>query len=593
MPVTRKLAAVVIADVVGYSRLMERDEAGTYSRLRELREELFDPKVAEHAGRIVRTSGDGLLVEFPSTTAALRCAVEVQREMGMRNFDHAPEDKIELRVGINLGDIIVDGEDIAGDGVNVAARLETLAEPGGICVASAVWEQVHEDLGVEFIDAGEHQVKNISRPIHVYRVALRKGGGGKEPASETARQHNAPPMSVAVIPFAPASGGADDQRFAERMTQDITSGIERNMWSAMVVSHGLAAKYKDKPVDPRAAGRDLNVRYLVEGELRNHGDSVVITAQLVETASARQVWSVRLPASKSPEDEGNEVLAGQLANALRNALYDAERKHAPRLPVAGANVLQLVLQAEALLEQDPSPKAYLAARELCQKALRHDSTFVPALVGLAWAISRELYDGDGIDPDRLVKELDDVTSRALRLDRNHPYVWVRRSYALAFQGQWERAHEAIAEAKRIDPYNNITLGHQASMLILTGRPEEALPIVDRAIALDPRSPRVPFYLGFKAAAHLSLGQYDHAIAACEKALGLGDYSGRYLTLTAAYAQKGDMVRAAAAKAELLKRQPSISIARLKSSPRYKHPLYLQQSEVTRLAGLRKAGIPEQ
>jgi adenylate cyclase len=171
MPVSRRLVAVVVADVVGYSRLMERDEAGTHERLRKLRDELIDPKIAEHGGRIVHTSGDGMLLDFPSATSALRCAVEVQRELGARNLYVAADEKIELRVGINLGDIIVEGDDILGDGVNVAARLETLAEPGGICVASAVWEQVHEDLGVEFVDSGEQHVKNISKPIRVYRVA--------------------------------------------------------------------------------------------------------------------------------------------------------------------------------------------------------------------------------------------------------------------------------------------------------------------------------------------------------------------------------------------------------------------------------------
>src|SRR5215472_10814848 len=175
MPVTRKLIAVVVADVVGYSRHTERDETGTHERLKHLRDDLIDPKIAEQHGRIVNTAGDGLVLEFPSATSALRCAVEIQREMGARNLFIAPDERIEYRIGINLGDIIVDGSDIIGDGVNVAARLETLAEPGGICVASAVREQIHEDLGVEFLDSGEQHVKNISKPIHVFSVALRKG----------------------------------------------------------------------------------------------------------------------------------------------------------------------------------------------------------------------------------------------------------------------------------------------------------------------------------------------------------------------------------------------------------------------------------
>src|SRR5437868_12073077 len=185
MSVSRRLVAVVVADVAGYSRLMERDEAGTHERLRALHSELIAPKIAEHGGRTVKTSGDGMLLEFASATSALRCAVEIQREMGVRNLYVAPDQRIEFRIGINLGDIIVEGDDIIGDGVNVAARLETLAQPGGICVASAVWEQVHEDLGVEFVDSGEQHVKNISKPVRVFRVALGKGSANKASVAST------------------------------------------------------------------------------------------------------------------------------------------------------------------------------------------------------------------------------------------------------------------------------------------------------------------------------------------------------------------------------------------------------------------------
>ena len=595
----RRLAAIVIADVVGYTRLMERDDSGTLARLRSIRTQLLEPKIEEYGGHVVRLVGDGMLLEFASADAALRCAIDVQRGMAETNRTLTSEERIEFRIGINIGDIILQDGDIAGDGVNVAARLETLAEAGGICVSAAVREQIHGGLEVGFVDISEQRVKNITRPVRVYRVVLHEGAEEKEPqAGQTTAarsSHYSPPlMSVAVMPFIPATDSADDKRFAERLTRDVTSAIERNVRCATVVSHGLATQYKDdRPVDPRAAGRDLNVRYLVEAELRNQDGSVVITAQLVETTSARQVWNVRLSAPTSAGGDGSEALAAHLSNALPTALYDAERKHAARLPEGTASALQLVLRAEALLEREASPNACLAARKLCEEALRHDSAFVPALVTISWAISRTLSDDEGADHEQLVSELDDVTSRVLQLDRNDPMVWTRRSIALAWQGQWERASEAMAEARRIDPYRNVTLGQQARLLTFMGRPEEALPILDRAIALDPRSPRVAFFLQFKSAAHLHLGQYDDAIAVCEKALALGDYWYRYLLLTAAYAQKGDMMKAAAAKAELLKRQPNVSIAWLKSFSVRRNPIYVQQSEATQLAGLRKAGIPEQ
>ena len=312
MPVSRKLVAVVMADVVGYSRLMERDEAGTHQRLRTLDADLIAPKIAEHGGRTVKTSGDGMLLEFASATSALRCAVEIQREMGVRNLYVAPDDRIEFRIGINLGDIIVEGNDIIGDGVNVAARLETLAEPGGISVASAVWEQVHEDLGIEFIDSGEQHVKNISKPIRVYRVALGKGkrvaanvppgveaptasarrSGGRRfaivlagtaalaviafaawhftqrAAPETTTTAAVPaPRSIIVLPFGAPADDAAMRALADSLTGDVTRALADNVRDARVVAPSIAAAYRGKSVDARQVGRDVNVHYLLEGDM--------------------------------------------------------------------------------------------------------------------------------------------------------------------------------------------------------------------------------------------------------------------------------------------------------------------------------------
>jgi class 3 adenylate cyclase/TolB-like protein/tetratricopeptide (TPR) repeat protein len=637
MPVTRKLAAVVIADVVGYSRLMERDEAGTHARLRELREKLFDPKIAEHRGRIVRTSGDGMLVEFPSATAALRCAVEVQREMGARNLYVTPDERIELRVGINLGDIIVDGEDIAGDGVNVAARLETLAEPGGICVGSAVWEQVHEDLGVEFVDAGEQHVKNISKPIRVYRVELGKGVASKArvrtptAAAQVGRrlaehrtalavsavivlagigwgvwqwtqrpalpaaiegQQGPPLMSVAVLPFTPASASTDDAQLAETFTQDVTSSLERSVRFALVASHGAAAKYKERPTDPRTVGRDLNVRYLVEGDLRQEAGSLTIAAQLVETANATQVWSVRLVAPKSARGDDNQGLAARLTNALRVALLDTEMKRVAEMPTAGAGAMELVLHAYAIDAQSTSDTTDARARQLYEDALRRDPHSVPALLGLYWADMSDTWESVGADQERLVREMDDLSSRALVLDRDDPRVWEARSDVLSWQGQWGRALETAAEALRIDPYRDRALVQRARVLIFTGQTAAALSVLDQVIALEPRDPAVAYWLQLRCMAHLNRGEYDAAISDCEKSVALEDYWFRHLLLTAAYAQKGDMPKAMAAKAALLKQKPDISIARLRTLGLYTNPTFQQQSEATRDAGLRKAGIPD-
>jgi class 3 adenylate cyclase/TolB-like protein len=630
----RRLAAIVSADVAGYSRLMGQDESGTLAALKAHRGELIDPKISEYGGRIVKTTGDGLLLEFPSVVEAVRCAVDVQRGMAERNAGVPPERRIEFRVGINVGDIILDGEDIYGDGVNVAARLQALAEPGHICVSKVVRDQVLDKLSFGFEELGAQQVKNIARPVEVYRIldappaataqlqrVVASGGmfsritrgsrwswlaagaaavmiAGVAIWYESIQQKTpaalaGPPlMSVAVMPFTPASASAEDEGFAERITQDTTSTTERSLRSGLVVSHGLVAKYQGKTGDPRVLGHDLNVRYLLEGDVREEKGETVVLARLIETASGTSIWSVRLAAPASAGRTSGD-LAAQLSNGLRAALYDAETKRVERLPVPGANAMELVLRANKILEHDlPSEKEALAARKLFDEALRQDPTSVPALLGLL-SLTEDQAEQPGPDQERLVKEVDDLSRRALALDRNDPRVWEARSAALLAQGQWDGAFQANAEALQIDPYNSGVVGNQGWLLLLTGRAEEALPVLDRTIALDPRSDNVYRALELKCSANLNLGRYDAAIAACERSLALEDYWFTYILLLGAYAQKGDVVRAGAVKQELLKRQPGISIAKLKAPGIWSHPAYQQQREAHLYAGLRKVGIPEQ
>ena len=630
----RRLAAIVSADVAGYSRLMGRDESDTLAVLKAHRRELIDPKITEYGGRIVKTTGDGLLLEFPSVVEAVRCAVDVQRGMAERNVGIPPERRIEFRVGINVGDIIIDGDDIFGDGVNVAARLQVLAEPGQICVSKAVRDQVLDKLGFAFEELGAQQVKNIVRPVEVYRIlddasaaavqsqpAVQLGAtflrimrgarwswlagaaavvivagiairyGSIQPKTP-AGLAGPPPMSVAVMPFTPASNSADDELLAERLTQDVTAGIERARWSA-VVSHGLVvAKYKGKPTDPRTVGRDLNVRYLFEGEVSRQKDADAVMARLIETAMGTTVWSARLAATTSSGDSDKSELVAQLSNRLRYALYDAEEKRVARLPLSGASAMETVLHARRLLDQDETPKGLLAAHKLYEQALRQDPNSLEAVIGLYWTGVNQIWE-EAEPPEQTVRELNDLSKRAVSLDRDDPRVWDVRSDALLRQGQWQGALEANAEALRIDPYSNRVVGNQGFVLLVTGQPAEALRFLDRAIALDPRSPGVENSLQLRCSAHLNLGQYDEAIAACEKALALEENWLKYLFLLGALAQKGDMAKAEFAKAQLLKLKPNVSIARLKAAPMWANPLYQQQREANLYAGLRKVGIPEQ
>src|SRR5712671_500304 len=284
--VERRLAAVLAADVAGYSRLMGADEEGTHAALTALRRELSDPKIGEHRGRIVKTTGDGLLVEFPSVVDAVRCAVALQRDMALRNDGVAKERRIEFRIGINLGDVIIDEHDIYGDGVNVAARLEALAEPGAICVSRVVRDQVRDKVDFGFEDMGEQQVKNITRPVHVYRI----------PLAETDRMKAPLPLpdkpSLAVLPFQNMTGDAEQDYFVDGIVEEITTAISRLPW-LFVIARNSSFTYKGCAVDVKQVARELGVRYVLEGSVRKASDRVRITGQLIDTASSAHIWADR------------------------------------------------------------------------------------------------------------------------------------------------------------------------------------------------------------------------------------------------------------------------------------------------------------
>ena len=633
----RRLAAIVSADVAGYSRLMGRDDSATLAALKAHRRELIDPKIAEYGGRIVKTTGDGLLLEFPSVVEAVRCAVDVQRGMAERNAGVVLDQRIEFRVGVNVGDIIIDGDDIYGDGVNVAARLQALAEPGEICVSKAVRDQVLDKLSFGFEELGAQQVKNIVRPVEVYRVrdspadaavgrlqsarsskrtALGSGlasrwrwplgiGAALLVAGTTswyfihpqapATTGGAPLMSLAVMPFVPASASPEDERFAEQLTQDVTSATERAMRWALVVSHGRVIQYKAKPFDPQIVGHDLNVRYLVEGDVRDESGAVVVAARLVETRNGSEIWSAHLAPSASAAGGRSELVA-QLTNRLRPILFDAEEKRVARLSTADASAMELSLRANALWDQDPSTKGAVAARKLFEDAVRKDPQSVEALIGLSGTLEAEADDPsvDSAHRQQLVKQLNDVSLRVVQADREDPRAWITRTHALMWLLQWDSALEANAEVLRIDPSRNTALGDRALILIYTGRSEEALPVLDRAIGLNPRSDAVPWLLQLECATHLRLGHYDEAIAICEKSVALEDNWARRLLLVAAYAQKGEMAKAAVQKTELLKQQPGMSIARYKARQNVdRDSVFWKQTEAHVLPGLRKAGVPEE
>src|SRR5689334_2749389 len=330
MPATRRLAAILAADVAGYSRLMGVDEEGTLDRLKLLRRELADPKIKEHRGRIVKTTGDGLLVEFGRVVDAVRCAVDVQREMAVRNASVPAEGRIEFRIGINLGDIIKDRGDIHGDGVNVAARLEALAEPGGICVSRVVRDQVRDKLDFAFEDRGEQQVKNIARPVRVFDVRTSGETAAYSPAAAPLTLPDKP--SVAVLPFANMSGDPEQEYFVDGMVEDITTGLSRIKW-LFVIARNSTFVYKGKVVDVKQVGRELGVRYVLEGSVRKSGNRVRVTGQLIDTASAMHVWAERYDRALDDifalQDELTISVIGAIEPTLRQTEIERARRKRP------------------------------------------------------------------------------------------------------------------------------------------------------------------------------------------------------------------------------------------------------------------------
>lgn len=632
MPVIRKLVAVVASDVVGYSRLMERDESGTHERLRKLREELIDPKIAEHGGRIVHTSGDGMLLEFPSATSALRCAVEVQRELGARNLYVAADEKIELRIGINLGDIIVEGDDILGDGVNVAARLETLAEPGGISVASAVWEQVHEDLGVEFIDSGEQRVKNISKPIRVYRVALgkstRAGGDAAAPAAASAGRRlrgsraaiaagvvavlavlasgvwyytqrtdvttmaantaaGPPPRSIMVLPFAAPAADAQLNALADALGGDVARALANSIRDASIVAPNAATAGKGKLFDERALAREANVRYLVAGDVRLAGEDIAATARLIDGSTNMQLASERRTIARARAIEDQELLVARVTAAARLMFQNAEGRRIAAEPAAATDAQSLVARAAAIFTGEDLASTR-AARKLYEQAIERDPTLVAAWVGHMYTLEDEHWvDFAAGRDERLIAEIDRDSRRAVALDDRDPRAWVARQQALANQSQWQAAFEASDRALALDPSRFLS---RATLYISSGRSAEALQQIAKrnAIAGTPDSS-----LLFTAChAHVHLGQYEQAIADCERAVASDNFYWVFLDLTAAYAQTGDMARAATAKAQLMKSVPDFTISRLEAKRFSTHPIWVEEIRTRFIPGLRKAGVPE-
>jgi adenylate cyclase len=510
--VERRLAAILAVDVAGYSRLMGEDEEGTLSAMRAVRRELVDPKIREHRGRIVKTTGDGLLVEFASVVDAVRCAVEVQREMISRNTNVPAERHLEFRMGINVGDIIIEDGDIFGDGVNIAARLEALAEPGGICVSAAAHDQVRDRLDIGFEDLGEQQVKNIARPVRVYSVGSRSSG---LQASERQPVLSAPatlPLpekpSIAVLPFQNLSGDPEQEYFADGMVEEIITGLSR-IPSLFVIARNSTFTYKGQAIDVKRVGRELGVRYVLEGSVRRGGGRVRITAQLIEAETGVHLWADRFDGSLEDVFDLQDQVAASVAGVIEPTLQVAEFSRAASRPTTDLTAHDLYLRANALVFS--RARQIPEAMDLLAQATTRDPNYGPALALYGLCCFLCCLDGKVVEdwgPD--IRRSADLARRALRAAENDPTTLANAAITLAYSGEDIGAMQALVDrALAINPSSARAWHAKALLNLWAGETELASKYEDASVRLSPRV-RTGWALHLYGAAHLIERRFHEA-----------------------------------------------------------------------------------
>jgi len=537
MTTTRRLAAILAADVAGYSRLMGVDEEGTLERLKALRREVVDPKIAEHYGRIVKTTGDGVLVEFASVVDAVRCAVAVQQAMLERNTEVVADNRIELRIGINLGDVIVEGDDLYGDGVNIAARIEALAEPGGVFVSNTVHDHVRDRLPLAFEDLGEQQVKNIARPVRVYRVRD-VGGAANSPSAFQPALPLPDKPSIAVLPFQNISGDPEQEYFADGMVEEIITALSRIRW-LFVIARNSSFTYKGKAVDVKQVGRELGVRYVLEGSVRKGGNRVRITAQLIEAETGAHLWADRFDGSLEDVFELQDQVAISVAGVIEPALQAAEVRRSSVRPTSDLTAYDLYLRALANFPWF-GKEQMAGATELFEQAVAIDPDFAPALAWAAVCHTRFRLDGYAEDRETSRRKAKSLADRALARAGGDPGVLANVAITLGDDEDAEitSAIALIDQSLALNPSSARAWFISGLLRVLAGQCDEAIKHVETCLRLSPRDPvGVPLYI--MGSAYFFSRRF--AEAAEKLALSVRAYAGwplPYRTLAACYAHMG-------------------------------------------------------
>ena len=580
----RRLAAVVAADMVGYSRLMEVDETGTLARLKTHRIELIDPVIEKNRGRIIKTTGDGMLVEFHSVADAVLCAAEIQRRMARRNADVSPARWIQFRIGINLGDVIVEENDIFGDGVNVAARLEMLAEPGGICVSGAVRDQVGNRLDdIAFEDLGDQIVKNIARPIRVFRVRLEPDAttapeGAKDAAAATT---NAKKPSIAVLPLVNMSGDPEQEFFADGLTEDIITELSR-FRDLLVISRNSTFVHKGKAVKVQEVAREFGVEYVLEGSVRKAGDRIRVTVQLIDAETDRHIWAERYDRELEDifaiQDEMTRAIVATLPGRVEAATHD----RAKRKPTDNMAAYECVLTAKVLHHRS-TREDNAEAQRLLDRALALDPNYAHAHAWKACVLGQTwVYDWCD-DRDAIFEQVAAELEITLALDDNDSDVHRILAALNLNRDEHDKAAYHQERALALNPNYDLVVVQQGELLTWLGRPEEGIDWIKKAMRLNPYHPeRFWSHLG---RACYSAEKYAEAVEAFSR-ITRPDHT-HHAFLAATFAQMGNAVAAAAHAAEVLKREPKFSVAAYLATQHYKREV----DRIRHESGLLTAGLP--
>ena len=579
--VERRLAAIVASDVVGYSRLMEADEAGTLARLRSVQQELIDPGIAKCKGRVIKTTGDGMLVEFQSVIEAVRCAADFQRSMALRN--EGADGGLFYRMGINLGDVIVQNGDIFGDGVNIAARLESIAEPGGICISAAVREQVGDRLDVTFEDLGEHTVKNISRPIRVFRVNYSGREGGAPAVSRTTRPKETPARvpSIAVLPFVNMSGDPDQEFFADGLTEDIITEVSR-FRDLLVISRNAVFVHKGKPVTARGIAREFGVDYVVEGSVRKASDRVRVTVQLIDGETETHIWAERYDRKLEDifaiQDEVTAAIVGTLRGRVEAASHDRAKKK----PTGNMAAYEYVLAGKVLHHRSERGANEEALRML-EHAIALDPVYAHAHAWKACVLGQRFVYGWHDNVDALLNAIKGELDTALSLDETDADVHrILAALHLAFN-RFDKALHHQERALELSPNYDLVVVQQGEVLTWLGRPEEGIEWIRKAMRLNPYHPER--FWGHLGRAQYVAHAYGDAIRSFSRITN-PDHT-HFAFLAAASAQVGDASAASGYAQDVMSRAPEFSVGAHLATLHYRNASDLEHHR----QGLLKAGLP--